>query len=80
MNGTKKTLLYLISEAVIYIALVSVYLALVLHFLVGWLKELFTKEPTVYAFVAILLMIAQAIGMERMASALVHVAGQRRNK
>jgi hypothetical protein len=80
MNGTKKTVLYLISEAVIYIALVSVYLALVLHFLVGWLKELFTKEPTVYAFVAILLMIAQAIGMERMAFALVHVAGQRRKK
>jgi hypothetical protein len=80
MYGTKKTLLYLIAEAAIYIALVSVYLALVLHFLVGWLKELFTKEPTVYAFVAILLMIAQAIGMERMASALVHVASQRRNK
>jgi hypothetical protein len=80
MNGTKKTFLYLITEAVIYIALVSVYLALVLHFLMGWLKELFTKEPTVYAFVAILLMIAQAIGMERMASALVHVADQRRNK
>jgi hypothetical protein len=80
MNDTKRSFLYLITEAVIYIALVSVYLALVLHFLMGWLKELFTKEPTVYAFVAILLMIAQAIGMERLASALVHVAGPRRNK
>jgi hypothetical protein len=80
MNDTKRSFLYLITEAVIYIALVSVYLALVLHFLMGWLKELFTKEPTAYAFVAILLMIAQAIGMERLASALVHVAGPRRNK
>jgi hypothetical protein len=80
MNGTKQTFLRLITEVVIYVGLVSVYLALVLHFLVGWLKELFTKEPTVYAFVAILLMIAQAVGMERLASTLVHVAGQGRDK
>jgi hypothetical protein len=78
MSVKKRTILHLIIEILIYAALVSVYLALVLHFLVGWLKELFTKEPAVYAFVAILLMIVQAVGLERLASSLVHVTRRRR--
>ena len=45
MSVTKQTIFRLIIEVLIYAALVSIYLALVLHFLVGWLKELFTKEP-----------------------------------
>ncbi|MBV8140826.1 MAG: hypothetical protein JO279_06035 [Verrucomicrobia bacterium] len=67
------TVLKLIIEVLIYAALVLVYLILVLHFLVGWLTQLSTKDPTVYAFVAILLMIAQAVGLERLASSLVQV-------
>ena len=78
MRVTKRTLFHLLVEVLIYAALVSVYLALVLHFLLGWLKELFTKEPAVYAFVAILLMIVQAVGLERLASSLVHVTRRRR--
>jgi hypothetical protein len=78
MTVTKRTVIHLLTEVLIYAALVSVYLALVLHFLVGWLKELSTKEPAVYAVVAILLMIAQAVGLERVASTLVHVTRQRK--
>jgi hypothetical protein len=78
MTVTKRTVFHLITEVLIYAALVSVYLALVLHFLVGWLKELSTKEPAVYAATAILLMIAQAVGLERVASTLVHVTRQRK--
>jgi hypothetical protein len=78
MNVTRRTVLNLIIEVLIYAALVSVYLVLVLHFLVGWLKGLSAREPTVYAFVAILLMIAQAVGLERLASSLVHVTRHRR--
>jgi hypothetical protein len=73
MFVTKRTIFHLIIEVLIYAALVSVYLALVLHFLTGWLKELFAKEPGVYALVAIFLMILQAVGLERLASTLVHV-------
>ena len=73
MSVTKRTVLHLIAEVLIYVLLVSVYLALILHFLVGWLKELSTTKPAVYAFVAIALMIAQAVGLERVATALVHV-------
>ena len=75
---TKQTLFRFIIDVLIYAALVSVYLALVLHFLVGWLKELSTKEPAVYAVVAILLMIAQAVGLERVASTLVQVTRLRK--
>jgi hypothetical protein len=78
MTVTKRTVIHLITEVLIYAALVSVYLALVLHFLVGWLKELSTKEPAAYAVVAILLMIAQAVGLERVASTLVHVTRLRK--
>ena len=78
MSFTKRTVFRLIIEVLIYAALVSVYLALALHFLVSWLKELFAKEPVAYAFVAILLMFVQAVGLERLASALVHVTVRRR--
>ncbi|MBV9297355.1 MAG: hypothetical protein JO066_00110 [Verrucomicrobia bacterium] len=78
MNVTKRTLLNLIIEVAIYAALVSVYLVLVLHFLVDWLKGLSAKDPAVYAWVAILLMIAQAVGLERLASSLVQVTRRRR--
>jgi hypothetical protein len=72
------TLSRLIMEVTIYAVLVSAYLLLVLHFLMDWLKELFTKQPEVYAFVAILLMIGQAVGLERLTASLMHLARQRR--
>ena len=78
MSITKQSFIHLITEVLIYAALVSVYLAVVLHLLVGWLKELSAKDPIVYAFMAILLMIAQGVGLERVASALVHVKRRRR--
>jgi hypothetical protein len=78
MTVTKRIIFHLVIEVLIYVALVTVYLALVIHFLVGWLKELSAKEPGVYAFVAILLMIAQAVGLERLGSSLVHVVRRRR--
>lgn len=78
MSVTKRTIIQLLIEVLIYVVLVSIYLSLVVHFLVGWLKGLSVKEPGVYAFVAIFLMIAQAIGLERLGSSLVHVARRRR--
>ena len=72
------TLFHLILEVTIYAVLVSAYLFVVLHFLVDWLKELFTKQPEVYAAVAILLMIGQAVGLERLTTSLIHLARQRR--
>ena len=62
-----------IVELVIYAFLVSAYLALVFHFLVAWLKELFAHQPVVYAFVSIILMILQAVGLEKLTGILVNV-------
>lgn len=62
-----------ILELVIYALLVCVYLALILHFLVAWLKDLFTHQPVVYAFVSIILMILQAVGLEKLTEILVKV-------
>jgi hypothetical protein len=76
-NVRKSTLFRWIIELTIYAVLVSAYLVLVLHFLVGWLKELFTKQREMYAYVAILLMIAQAVGLERLTSSLVHLTRRR---
>jgi hypothetical protein len=62
-----------IIELIIYAFLVSIYLALILHFLVAWLKDLFTHQPVVYAFVSIILMILQAVGLEKVTGILVNV-------
>ena len=62
-----------IIELVTYGLLVSVYLALILHFLVAWLKDLFTHQPVVYAFVSIIFMILQAVGLEKLTAVLVNV-------
>jgi hypothetical protein len=77
-NAKKSTLFHLVTEFAIYAVLVSGYLILVLHFLTDWLKELFTKQPGVYAYVALLLMIGQAVGLERLTSGLVHLTHRRR--
>jgi predicted tellurium resistance membrane protein TerC len=79
MKSVKKsTLFHLLIELTLYVVLVSAYLMLVLHFLVDWLKELFTKQPQVYAYVAILLMIGQSVGLERLTTGLVHLSRQRK--
>jgi hypothetical protein len=64
-------------EMVIYLVLVSVYLGLVLHFLVEWLKDLFLRQPAVYAFVSIIMMILQAVGLEKLTAILVNVDRRR---
>ena len=69
----RRTLFYLVIEVAIYAALVALYLAFVLTFLVDWLKDLFAKERAVYALVAILLMIGQAVLLERLVASLVHL-------
>jgi hypothetical protein len=75
---SKKIVVRFVIELVIYALLVSVYLGLVLTFLVGWLKGLFAQQPVVYAFVSIVLMILQALGLEKLTAVLVHVNRRRR--
>ena len=61
---SKRTLLGFAIELVIYAALVAIYFFLVLRFLGDWLRSLFLEHRDVYAAVAILLMIGQAVALE----------------
>jgi hypothetical protein len=65
MSGpSKRTLIGFAVELLIYAALIAVYFFLVLRFLGDWLKALFLYRRDLYAVVAILLMIGQAVGLE----------------
>ena len=51
-------------ELMIYAAFVAVYFLLVLHFLGGWLKDLFESDRPVYAVVALGLIVGQGFLLE----------------
>jgi hypothetical protein len=51
-------------ELAVYAVLVTAYFFLVLHFLSGWLQDLHLHHVTVYALVAIALIIGQAVLLE----------------
>jgi hypothetical protein len=76
---SKKITIRLIVEVLIYAVLVAAYLAVVINFLTGWLKGLFSQHPAVYAFVSIGLMILQSVGLEKLTSALVSSNRRSRN-
>jgi hypothetical protein len=58
-------------EVVVYAALVTGYYFLVLHFLGGWLHQLFTTERRLYAVVALLLIIGQGMVLEMLTRLLL---------
>ena len=72
-SETIKTLGAFALELVIYGILVTVYFFLVLHFLGGWLVQLETQHIRVYAVVAILLIIGQAVVLEAVTTGLLRL-------
>ena len=60
-------------EIVIYAALVTAYFFAVLHFLGGWLVQLETQHIRVYAAVALLLIIGQAVALEAVTTGLLRL-------
>ena len=61
---TSATLRAFLVELAVYAVLVTGYFFLVLHFLSGWLQELHLHHVKVYALVAIVLIIGQAVVLE----------------
>jgi hypothetical protein len=61
---TSATLRAFAIELAVYGALVTGYFFLVLHFLSGWLQELHLHHAKLYALVAIVLIIGQAVLLE----------------
>ena len=68
VSVTKKdkanTLRAFLVELAVYAVLVTGYFFLVLHFLSGWLQELHLHHVKLYALVAIVLIIGQAVLLE----------------
>jgi hypothetical protein len=58
-------------ECAIYSVLVVAYFLFVLHFLGGWLKDLFDHHRWEYAFVALGLMLGQAVVLEMVTTLLL---------
>ena len=56
---------------------VFAYFFLVLHFLGGWIKHIFDQNKTLYAFVALGLIIAQGVGLEMLTTGLLRVIRSR---
>ena len=58
-------------ELVVYAVCVVAYFFLVLHFLGGWLKDQFDHHRWVYAVVGLVIVLAQAVLLEWLTSALL---------
>ncbi len=69
----RQTLRAFAVELLIYAALVTGYFFAVLHFLGGWLVRLETEHIRVYAVVAILLIIGQAVFLEAVTTGLLRL-------
>lgn len=72
-SKASKTLTAFLIELVVYSALVVGYFFAVLHFLADWLNNLEKTHIHIYAFVAIILIIGQAILLETVTTALMRL-------
>jgi hypothetical protein len=71
--AVRRTLRAFALELVIYGALVTGYFFAVLHFLGGWLVQLETHHIRLYAIVAILLILGQAVVLEAVTTGLMRL-------
>jgi hypothetical protein len=67
-------------ELPLYAVLVAIYGFLVLHFLGGWLFQLFTAERKLYAVTALGLIVGQGLCLEILARALLGLIKGKREK
>ena len=65
-------------ELLLYALLLVAYFAFVLHYLGGWFKELYDHDRNLFAVMALVVMIAQTLGLEVVSSFLIWLL--RRNK
>lgn len=64
---------WFLAELVIYAFFVLAYFFLVLHFLGGWLKQVFDENKNLYAILALALIIVQGVLLEMLTSALLQL-------
>ena len=64
-------------ELLVYVVFVFAYFFLVLHFLGGWIKHVFDQNKTLYAFVALALILVQGVALEMLTTALLRIIRSR---
>jgi len=70
-TGAAETFRAFLIELVVYAALVVTYFFVVLHLLGSWLQGLATQHRYVYAGIAILLIVGQAVFLESVTTFLM---------
>jgi membrane protease YdiL (CAAX protease family) len=60
-------------ELVVYAVFVFAYFFLVLHFLGNWVDRIFNQNRTLYAGVALALIVLQGVALEMLTTALLRV-------
>ena len=68
-----KALRAFLVELGVYAVFVTAYFLLVLHFLAGWLQDLHLHHVKIYASVAIVLIIGQAVLLESVTTGLLRL-------
>jgi hypothetical protein len=71
-----KTFLF---ELLLYAMLLVVYFAFALHYLGGWFKELYDHDRDLFAVMALVVMIAQTVGLEIVSSFLIWLLRRKKN-
>jgi hypothetical protein len=69
----QKVIRFIGIELAAYAIIAVIYFYLVLRFLGSWLDGLFHEQRTYYVLASVLLMVGQAIGLERLVTALSYV-------
>jgi hypothetical protein len=64
-------------ELAVYAVFVFAYFLLVLHFLGNWVKHLFDQDRTLYATIALALIVFQGIILEMLTTALLKLIKRR---
>jgi hypothetical protein len=67
------TLRAFLIELAVYAVFVTAYFFLVLHYLSGWLQDLHLNHVRLYAVMAIVLIIGQAVVLESVTTALLRL-------
>lgn len=69
----QKILRYIGIELAAYAVIAVIYFYLVLRFLGSWLDGLFHEQRTYYVVASVLLMVGQAVGLERLITGLSYL-------
>jgi hypothetical protein len=77
-NERKRIIRNFVIELAVYGALIVAYFIIVLSTLGGWLTKLYHQNLVVYAFVALILIVVQAVFLEAVTTFLIERLGLER--